>query len=220
MAAPTSSRTNPFHLSQNLNEAMDSWSHLWGLPNLSQEVTVRFNGRLRTTVARLLPRIDVIEVGPRFIALRSKRREIICHELAHAAANRRPRRGKPPHGVEWAALVLSAGFDPVSRLAVSRKSSPSTRSRNVLYEHRCLVCQFVTVWLISGTTSMDRSVSVFAVGCIDSSPPLIHHDALLSTQGPGPSRVAAQGFAHFAHTHLVRGGSLMLQPTTRTVRRR
>jgi predicted SprT family Zn-dependent metalloprotease len=134
-----------FRLSTNLKQDIQSWSRLWGLPNLSEEVTVRFNGRLRTTVARLLSDVDVIEVGPRFIDLRSKRREIICHELAHAAANRRPRRGKPPHGVEWAALVLSAGFDPVPRLAVSRKSSPSTQSRNVRYEHRCLVCQFVRV---------------------------------------------------------------------------
>jgi predicted SprT family Zn-dependent metalloprotease len=145
MAAHPSSRTRPFRLSTNLKEDMRSWSRLWGLPNLSQEVSVRFNGRLRTTVARLLSSVDIIEVGPRFITLKSKRGEILCHELAHAAASRRPVGGQPPHGPEWAALVQSAGFDPVSRLTVPRKSSPSTQSRDVRYEHRCLVCQFVRV---------------------------------------------------------------------------
>lgn len=145
MAAHPSSRTRPYRLSNSLKGDIQRWSRLWGLPDLSQEVTVRFNGRLRITVARLLSGVDVIEVGPRFIALRSKRREILCHELAHAAASRRPRGGLPPHGAEWAALVQSAGFDPVSRLTVPRRVSPSTLSRNVRYEHRCLVCQFVRV---------------------------------------------------------------------------
>jgi predicted SprT family Zn-dependent metalloprotease len=145
MAAHPSSRKKPFRLSANLKEDIQGWSRLWGLPNLSQEVTVRFNGRLRTTVARLLSGVDVIEVGPRFIALQSKRREIICHELAHAAVKKRLRGGQPPHGPEWAALVRFAGFDPVPRLTVPQKSSPSTQSRNVRYEHRCLICQFVRV---------------------------------------------------------------------------
>jgi predicted SprT family Zn-dependent metalloprotease len=145
MAAYPTPRTKPFRLSKNLSEDMQSWSRLWGLPNLSKEVTVRFNGRLRITVARLLSSVDVIEVGPRFIALQSKRREILCHELAHAAARRLSLGKRSPHGAEWAALVQGAGFDPVSRLAVPRKSSPSTRSRDVRYEHRCLVCQFVRV---------------------------------------------------------------------------
>jgi predicted SprT family Zn-dependent metalloprotease len=144
MAALPSPRTGPFRLSKNLKEDMQSWSRLWGLPDLSQEVSVRFNRRLRTTIARLSS-LDVIEVGPRFIALQSKRREILCHELAHAAASRRPLGSQRPHGSEWAALVKTAGFDPVSRLRVSGTLSPSTRSRAVRYEHRCLVCQFVRV---------------------------------------------------------------------------
>jgi predicted SprT family Zn-dependent metalloprotease len=84
-------------------------------------------------------------VGPRFIVLRSKRREILCHELAHAAANRRPAAGQSPHGAEWSKLVQSAGFDPVAQLTTARKSSPSPQSRDARYEHRCLVCQFVRV---------------------------------------------------------------------------
>lgn len=145
MAGHPSSRTNPFRLSTNLKRDIRSWSRLWGLPSLSQKVTVRFNGRLRTTVARLLSDIDVIEVGPRFIALRSKRREILCHELAHAAVNRRRSGRQPPHGAEWAALVQSAGFDPVAQLTAARKDSPPSQARDVRYEHRCLVCQLVKV---------------------------------------------------------------------------
>jgi predicted SprT family Zn-dependent metalloprotease len=143
MAAHPSLRTSPFRLSKNLKEDIQSWSRLWGLPNLCQQVSVRFNGRLRTTVARFLSNLNIIEIGPRFIALRSKRREIICHELAHAAANRRRAAGQSPHGPEWSRLVRSAGFDPVAQLTAARKSSPPTQPRNVRYEHRCLVCQFV-----------------------------------------------------------------------------
>lgn len=145
MAGHPSSTTKPFRLSTNLKRDIRCWSRLWGLPSLSQKVTVRFNGRLRTTVARLLSRIDVIEVGPRFISLRSKRREILCHELAHAAANRRRRGRQRPHGAEWAALMQSAGFDAVAQLTAARKSSPPPQSRDARYEHRCLVCQFVKV---------------------------------------------------------------------------
>jgi len=145
MAAHLASRTRPFCLPKKLKQDMQRWSRLWGLPNLSQDVTVRFNGRLRTTIARLLSSVDIIEVGPRFIALQSKRREILCHELAHAAANRRGPAGQPPHGAEWVALVQSAGFDPTSRLRVPHQSRPRRQSRPTRYEHRCLVCQFVRV---------------------------------------------------------------------------
>ena len=139
------SRTRPFRLSRDLQQDIQSWSKLWGVPNLSKEIKVSFNARLRSTVARLLSDIDVIQVGQRFIALRSKRREILCHELAHAAVSRRATADHSPHGVEWEKLVRSAGFKPTSRLTVSQPSSHSTRKSDVRYEHRCLVCQFVSV---------------------------------------------------------------------------
>ena len=146
MAADAPPRTEPFRLSKNLKEDMQHWSLLWGLPSLSHEVTVRFNTRLRTTIARLLSSVDIIEVGPRFMALQSKRREILCHELAHAAVSRLCRGPQSPHGSQWAALVKSAGFDPASRLTLPRKLSATPRqSRDFRYEHRCLVCQFVRV---------------------------------------------------------------------------
>jgi len=143
VAARPLSRTIPFRLSKKLEMDMRRWSRLWGMPNLSQEVKVRFNGRLRSTVARLLHQVDIIEVGPRFIALRTRRREILCHELAHAAVSRRPLAGERPHGAVWKTLVQSAGFDAVVRITVQRKSRGSIQSRSLRYEHRCPVCQFV-----------------------------------------------------------------------------
>jgi predicted SprT family Zn-dependent metalloprotease len=142
MTVPVSSKAKPFRLSRALQEDMQSWSRLWGLPNLSQEVSVRFNSRLRTTVARLLSNADIIEVGPRFIAARSKRREILCHELAHAAATRGARR-LSPHGSDWAALVQRAGFRPASHLKIPTESSRPKELARSRYEHRCPVCQFV-----------------------------------------------------------------------------
>jgi predicted SprT family Zn-dependent metalloprotease len=143
MTLTVSAKAKPFRLSKALQEDMQSWSRLWGLPNLSHEVSVRFNRRLRTTVARLLRDADIIEVGPRFIAARSKRREILCHELAHAAATRVASRRLSPHGADWSAFVERAGFRPVSHLKIPTESSRPTKLARSRYEHRCPVCQFV-----------------------------------------------------------------------------
>jgi len=143
MAVRPTSKAKPFHLSKDLQQAIQSWSRLWGVPKLSKEIKVRFNARLRSTVARFLSDRNLVEVGPRFLSLRSKHREILCHELAHAAANKSTNADHSPHGVDWAKLVRSAGFNPSARLNVHRTPSRKTKSRGLSYEHRCLVCQFV-----------------------------------------------------------------------------
>ena len=63
------------------NEA-DNLARLWSIPSLSNGVTIRLIRRLTTTVARYKCDTRTIEVGVRFLALRSRRSEILAHELA------------------------------------------------------------------------------------------------------------------------------------------
>lgn len=119
----------------------------WGVPRLPALVTFRFNGRLRTTIARWVIKSQCLEVGGRFMELEGGHLEILLHELAHAAAVIKYGVGVRPHGPEWRTLVHEAGFQPNARRtlhgsvgkAVAAASKPSAS----LYEHRCLVCHAV-----------------------------------------------------------------------------
>jgi predicted SprT family Zn-dependent metalloprotease len=129
-----------------LRMAIARWSEAWSLPNLPEAVVVDLNRRLRTRVGRYRPDSHRIEVGPRFLLLRSRRAEVLAHELAHAAARRLHPRARKPHGPEWKNLVQAAGFEPMVRLRVPAPPKPVTRSgETARYRHRCPVCQ-MTRW--------------------------------------------------------------------------
>lgn len=117
---------------------------LWKLPQLRNRVTLRLNPRLRTTIARWVIDSSGLEVSTRFFALRDQR-QILCHELAHAAAVMKYGRAVRPHGPEWCGLIRMAGFEPQTRRSTDRprgtvpRRGPTTTS----YEHRCAVCQAI-----------------------------------------------------------------------------
>jgi predicted SprT family Zn-dependent metalloprotease len=133
------------HLSKNLAVAVERWSRVWRVPGLPAKVSFSRNDRLKTTIARWLEDPQCVELGPRFFALRSRREEILCHELAHAAAILLHGRGIAPHGPQWCALVEAAGFSPGSRLKTRRRGPQQTRPvpTLLLYEHRCPICHAV-----------------------------------------------------------------------------
>jgi predicted SprT family Zn-dependent metalloprotease len=125
---------------------------LWGV-RLAGLTVVR-NPRLKTTVARYLPRKRRLEVSTAAARARHPER-VLVHELAHAAAVELYGRKVRPHGKEWAALIERAeraGFKtatPRQSSAKSRKKRPTT-SR---FDHVCPVCHFrriakrrVTTW--------------------------------------------------------------------------
>ena len=135
---------NMTHLSKNLSAAVASWTRVWRVPGLPAHVSFSRNPRLKTTIARWLEDLQCIELGPRFFALRSRQEEILCHEVAHAAALQLHGQGIAPHGPEWRALVEAAGFAPGSTLTTRRGGLRQTRPiPKPLYEHRCLVCHAV-----------------------------------------------------------------------------
>lgn len=129
-----------------LRIAIARWSEVWSLPDLPEAVVVDLNRRLRTRVGRYRPESHRIEVGPHFLSLRSRKAEVLAHELAHAAARRLYPRARGPHGAEWQSLVRAAGFEPVVRLRVPATWTAVTGSgETARYQHRCPVCQ-MTRW--------------------------------------------------------------------------
>jgi predicted SprT family Zn-dependent metalloprotease len=144
---PRSRRTSGFSpnlLSDDLNKQALGWVRLWSVPSLLQKITLRRNPLLRTTIARWRETERCLELGPRFFRLTKRRDEILCHELAHAAALQIHGRGIAPHGPEWHALVNAAGYSPSSVLKTSRPNlALNTPKSRWWYEHRCTVCHSV-----------------------------------------------------------------------------
>ena len=127
-----------------LSKALD-WASLWGVPHLLEEMTVKRNGKLRTTVARWIAEKKQMELGPRFFELTQNQSNVLCHELAHAAATQIYGNRISPHGREWRALIRAAGYEPSSKLHNARCTTMNFgkgRSR-LRYEHRCPVCHSV-----------------------------------------------------------------------------
>ncbi len=106
-------------------------------------------------------------------------REVLVHELAHAAVYGRLGGSASPHGAEWRALVTAAGVQASPRLAAGCRMTPQPkdgatgtrahRRSRFRYEHRCQVCGFVRVSSrsVSGwrcgeciTTGLDGRLSV------------------------------------------------------------
>ena len=121
-------------------------ARLWSVPSLPDRVSIRLNRRLTTTLARYKRDTRTIEVGVRFLALRSRRREVLAHELAHAAVHIRHGHGATTHGKEWQDLVKAAGLAAQARMTTTR--SPVTKPRSARpprYEHRCPVRHMVRI---------------------------------------------------------------------------
>jgi predicted SprT family Zn-dependent metalloprotease len=129
--------------SRRLSIAMRDWSRTWNATDLPETIEVRINPRLSRAIARYLKERNLIEVGPRFLKLRSRKAEVMCHEFAHAAAYLLYGNRVRTHGPEWQALVERAGFTPHVRIDIApeRGADKLGSQLTTTYEHRCLVCQ-------------------------------------------------------------------------------
>lgn len=125
------------------------WSRQWGTPSLARDIAIDFNPRLRTAVARYRREHELIELGPRFLALRTRKAEVLAHELAHVAVARLFGKGVRPHGDEWRALVRAVGFIPRIHLVRPKQLEPVSvhepRTAVERFYHRCPVCQMIRV---------------------------------------------------------------------------
>jgi predicted SprT family Zn-dependent metalloprotease len=131
-------------LSAALKKRANDWIRQWRVPTLLNQTSVRRNNLLRTTVARWRENEKCLELGPRFFRMRRRQDEILCHELAHAAAVRVHGRGVSPHGPEWQALIAAVGYSPSPVFKTSKSISQiPQRNESSWYEHRCPVCHAV-----------------------------------------------------------------------------
>jgi predicted SprT family Zn-dependent metalloprotease len=114
---------------------------LWNRSFVSS-LPVEVNERLSRAAGRWLPRRGVVQLSPGTVSgdLRL-RREVLCHEAAHAVVSRLHGDKVKPHGPEWRELVRAVGFEPTAsavRCGVSRQ----TGRPQVIFRHTCPVCHF------------------------------------------------------------------------------
>jgi predicted SprT family Zn-dependent metalloprotease len=118
------------------------WLETWRCPELADRLVVSVSTRMRTTLGRCSPRAGQIQIAAFLLdAPEALLREVLCHEVAHAAVSDVHRQRLKPHGPEWKELMRAAGYRPRARLPRELlESVPGWRPRRVVWEHRCPVC--------------------------------------------------------------------------------
>jgi hypothetical protein len=131
------------------------WAIRWGLPGLEDGIHVRFDARLRGSLARCRPEQGTVALHS---TLRAQSKAaiapVLCHEAAHVAAYHLYGGAVRPHGMEWRTLVEAAGFSPFTRIRPSELGLPATlgaqrspmypdeqrRPSRSTFRHYCEVC--------------------------------------------------------------------------------
>jgi len=118
---------------------------LWGLPGMVDDVSLEFSRRFRRSLGRCWPTQGRIRLAAfLFEGDPGLLEEVLCHELAHVAAFRLHGRRIRPHGPEWKALLVQAGFEPRARFREEDVGLPRPRTAPMArWEHRCPRCQAV-----------------------------------------------------------------------------
>lgn len=105
-----------------------------------ETLPIEVNQRLSRAAGRWFPG-GALQLSPATVASDVRvRREVLCHEAAHAVVWARHGRKARPHGPEWQALVRQAGFEPRASLTrCGYRAQPRSPQR---FRHVCDVCQF------------------------------------------------------------------------------
>lgn len=103
-------------LSVDIHRALQSWCHVWGADDLAAQITVEFSSRMTRSLGRCYPERNLIRIA-QFVLEDSDAlvQEVLCHEAAHLAAYHLHGTSIRPHGPEWKALMLAAGYPPTVR---------------------------------------------------------------------------------------------------------
>ncbi|MCX6027088.1 MAG: SprT-like domain-containing protein [Chloroflexi bacterium] len=120
------------------------WARLWGLPNLTRNLSVAYCTRLTRSLGRCVSTSSELLLHPILDTLSTHWfTEVLCHEAAHVAAAQLSRTRVRPHGSEWQTLMQHAGYAPRTRLHAPPGLARITSSRRrVRFEHFCPVCQW------------------------------------------------------------------------------
>jgi predicted SprT family Zn-dependent metalloprotease len=101
---------------ETLRSKAQQWEELWGLPGMTESVTVEFSRRFRSSLGQCRPVQGWIRLAAHLETGNDDLlEEVLCHELAHVAVHRLHGRRVRPHGPEWKCLVSAAGFTPQAR---------------------------------------------------------------------------------------------------------
>jgi predicted SprT family Zn-dependent metalloprotease len=120
----------------------------WSLPAL-REISIVTSGRLRTSLGLFDPRRRQIRLAA-FLETASPAlyREVVLHELAHAAVHLAHGRVPRPHGSEWRGFMNAVGLRPRVRLPrkeVEHLLPARTRRPRARWRHHCPRCRATRV---------------------------------------------------------------------------
>jgi hypothetical protein len=117
-------------LSVDIHRALASWCHLWGADDLAPKITVEFSSRMTRSLGRCYPDRNLIRIA-KFVLEDSDAlvQEVLCHEAAHLAAHHLHGGSIRPHGPEWKALILMAGYPPTVRFKLESVPRSPVRAR-------------------------------------------------------------------------------------------
>lgn len=123
-----------------LQERVQEWALQWGTAGLERRLRIEWSSRLRVALGRARPADKLIRINAALVDQPfSLLEEVLCHEAAHVAVHEIHRNRCRPHGVEWQALMIAAGFAP--RVRMPLENPPAKMQPNFVYDHRCPVCQ-------------------------------------------------------------------------------
>jgi SprT protein len=125
-------------------EQISEWGSVWGIPDLPKIVTINFSNRLKKSLGRVRPVSGVVTLNAKLSSLHSSViLEVLCHEIAHVVAYILHGSHAKPHGPEWRALVLAAGYKPSTTMKARWLPDPGKVDAHLgMKKHyRCSVCQ-------------------------------------------------------------------------------
>ena len=96
-----------------IRRLLDGWCCLWDANDLAAEIRVEISTRMTRSLGRCYPDRKLIRIAT-FVVEESEElfQEVLCHEAAHLAAYQLHGKSIRPHGREWKALMLMAGYEP------------------------------------------------------------------------------------------------------------
>ena len=104
---------------------------MWGLQPLADGIEIRVSKRMTRSLGNARP-VEMRITLAHWLMFRPQWliREVLCHEAAHIAVQTLHGRGCRPHGKEWQALMVRAGFKPRVRIDVPDAPRPPRRRRS------------------------------------------------------------------------------------------